>query len=74
MEMLAILGLLAYFANYLLGRNKNSKLASLWLQMNRSLLEDNFAVIGDDGNKENEGPDGFIKESESKNFNFNFFS
>lgn len=65
MEMLAIAGLLAYFANYFVGRNKNSKLASLWLQTHRSLLEDNFAMIGDDANKENEGPDGFVRESES---------
>lgn len=65
MEMLAIVGLLTYFANYFVGRNKNSRLASLWLQTHRTLLEDNFAVIGDEGNKENEGPDGFFKESES---------
>lgn len=60
-----ISGLLVYFTNYFIGRNKNSKLASLWLQTHRSLLEDNFAMIGDDTNKEKEGPDGFIKESES---------
>lgn len=65
MEMIMISGLLVYFTNYFIGRNKNSKLASLWLQTHRSLLEDNFAMIGDDTNKEKEGPDGFIKESES---------
>lgn len=60
-----IAGLLAYFANYFVGRSKNAKIASLWLQTHRSLLEDNFAMIGDDTNKEREGPDGFVKESES---------
>lgn len=65
MEMIAISGLLCYFANYFVGRNKNSKIASLWLQTHRTLLEDNFAVIGDETNKDREGPDGFVKESES---------
>lgn len=65
MEMIMIAGLLAYFANYLIGRNQNSKLASLWLQTHRSLLEDNFAMIGDDSNKERETADGFVKESDS---------
>lgn len=63
--MIMIAGLLAYFTNYFIGRSKNSKLANLWLQTHRQLLEDNFASIGDEGNKENESPDGFVKESES---------
>lgn len=65
MEMLMMSGLLAYFANYFIGKNKNSKLANLWLSTHRSLLEDNFVLIGDDGNLENETPIGFVKESES---------
>lgn len=65
MEYIMIAGLLAYFANYFVGRSKNAKIASLWLQTHRSLLEDNFAMIGDETNKEREGPDGFVKESES---------
>lgn len=64
MEMLALAGLMAYFANYFLGRNKNTKLANLWLSTHKSLLEDNFVLIGDDGKIENEDP-GFVKESES---------
>lgn len=63
--MIMIAGLLAYFTNYFIGRSKNAKIASLWLQTHKSLIEDNFAMIGDDTNKEREGPDGFIKESES---------
>ncbi|XP_031619330.1 coiled-coil domain-containing protein 47 [Contarinia nasturtii] len=65
MEMIMIAGLLAYFGNYFVGRSKNSKIASHWLQTHRTLLEENFAMIGDDTQKENQGPDGFIKESES---------
>lgn len=63
--MIMIAGLLAYFANYFAGRSKNSKIASQWLQTHRSLLEDNFAMIGDDSQKERMEADGFIKESES---------
>lgn len=59
-----IAGLLAYFANYFMGRNKNSKLAHIWLSTHRTLLEDNFVLIGDDGG-ENEIPNTFMKESES---------
>ncbi|XP_001850592.2 coiled-coil domain-containing protein 47 [Culex quinquefasciatus] len=66
MEMLMLAGLLAYFANYLFGNKKNSSLASLWLSTHKSLLEDNFVLVGDDGKKETEGSTlSFIKESES---------
>ncbi|XP_055636463.1 PAT complex subunit CCDC47 isoform X2 [Toxorhynchites rutilus septentrionalis] len=66
MEMLMLAGLLAYFANYLLGNRKNSSIANLWLSTHKSLLEDNFVLLGDDGKKETEGSTmSFIKESES---------
>lgn len=64
MEMFMFFGLTTYFANFLLGKNKNSKLANLWLNTHRSLLEDNFVLVGDDGKLENESP-GLMKESES---------
>lgn len=64
MEMIMLAGLIAYFANYFLGRTKNTKLANLWLSTHRSLLEDNFVLVGDDGKVENEGGH-FMKESES---------
>lgn len=64
MEMLMLAGLMAYFTNYFLGKSKNAKIANLWLSTHRSLLEDNFVLIGDDGKKENESA-GFTKESES---------
>lgn len=60
-------GLLAYFANYFVGRTKNSKLASQWLSTHKQLLEDNFVLVGDDGKVESDGEAGtqFLKESES---------
>ena len=64
MEMIMLCGLLAYFANYFVGKNKNTKLANLWLSTHRSLLEDNFVLIGDDSKGEGEGTT-FLKESES---------
>uniref|UniRef100_A0A182MVL3 PAT complex subunit CCDC47 n=1 Tax=Anopheles culicifacies TaxID=139723 RepID=A0A182MVL3_9DIPT len=66
MEMLMLAGLMAYFANYLVGNKKNSAIANQWLSMHRTLLEDNFALVGDDGKKETEGSTfSFNKESES---------
>lgn len=65
MEMLMLLGLFVYFSNYFVGRSKNSKLANLWLNTHRSLLEENFLLVGDDGRKEGESTPGFMKESES---------
>ncbi|XP_055387974.1 PAT complex subunit CCDC47 [Condylostylus longicornis] len=64
MEMLMIAGLTTYFANFFLGKNKNSKLAHLWLNTHRQLLEENFVLVGDSGRLENENP-GLNKESES---------
>ncbi|XP_059619364.1 PAT complex subunit CCDC47 [Phlebotomus argentipes] len=64
MEMIMIAGLLAYFSNFFMGKSKNTKLANLWLSTHRSLLEENFVLVGDDGKLENESH-GLIKESES---------
>lgn len=66
MELIMLAGLLAYFANYLVGRSKNSKLASLWLSTHKQILEENFVLVGDDGKVESseEGTQ-FLKESES---------
>lgn len=65
MELIMLAGLLAYFANYFVGRSKNAKLANQWLSTHMQLLEDNFVLIGDDGKPEgSEGPL-FAKESES---------
>ncbi|KAF7239680.1 Coiled-coil domain-containing protein 47, partial [Varanus komodoensis] len=53
MEILMVTGLLAYIMNYIIGKNKNNRLAQAWFNSHRELLESNFALVGDDGtNKE----------------------
>ncbi|XP_061389328.1 PAT complex subunit CCDC47 [Musca vetustissima] len=64
MEMLMLAGLMVYFTNFFAGKAKNAKLAHLWLNTHKGLLDDNFVLVGDDGKVENENP-GLMKESES---------
>jgi len=64
MEMLMLAGLLTYFANFFAGKSKNARLAQLWFNTHKGLLDDNFVLVGDDGKVENENP-GLMKESES---------
>ncbi|XP_006884672.1 PREDICTED: coiled-coil domain-containing protein 47-like [Elephantulus edwardii] len=53
LEILMVTGLLAYIMNYIIGKNKNSRLAQAWFNTHRELLENNFTLVGDDGtNKE----------------------
>lgn len=49
MEILMVTGLLAYIMNYIIGKNKNSRLAQAWFNSHRELLESNFSLVGDDG-------------------------
>ncbi|KAF2985095.1 hypothetical protein EK904_000364 [Melospiza melodia maxima] len=49
MEILMVTGLLAYIMNYIIGKNKNNRLAHAWFNTHRELLESNFALVGDDG-------------------------
>ncbi|TWW70322.1 Coiled-coil domain-containing protein 47 [Takifugu flavidus] len=49
MEILMVTGLLAYIMNYIIGKNKNGRLAHSWFSSHRELLESNFALVGDDG-------------------------
>lgn len=45
-----MLGALAiYFMNFLNGRGRNANIANSWLEAHRSILENNFALVGDDG-------------------------
>ena len=64
LEFLMIAGLLVYFINFIAGRNKNQKLALAWFNSHKQILENNFALVGDDGKKEIESP-GIQKESEN---------
>lgn len=61
-ELLFIGGLVVYFINYTMGKNKNIKIANSWLAAHRSFLEDNFALVGDDTKKDESI---FINESDS---------
>ncbi|XP_020852994.1 PAT complex subunit CCDC47 [Phascolarctos cinereus] len=49
MEILMVTGLLAYIMNYIIGKNKNNRLAQAWFNTHRELLESNFTLVGDDG-------------------------
>jgi len=46
METLLIVGIIAYFANFFYGRSKNAQLADIWFKTHKSLLEDNFSLVG----------------------------
>lgn len=47
MEILMVTGLLAYIMNYMIGKNKNGRLAQAWFSSHRELLESNFALVGE---------------------------
>lgn len=67
-ELLFIAGLVVYFINYAMGKNKNIKIANSWLNAHKQLLEDNFALVGDDSKKDTDmsQPIGLMmKESDS---------
>lgn len=67
LEILMITGLVVYFINYIIGRSKNINIAENWLNENRQILDDNFALVGDTGKGlEDTNDEGFIKESESQ--------
>ncbi|XP_014255702.1 coiled-coil domain-containing protein 47 isoform X2 [Cimex lectularius] len=63
LEMLMIAGLAVYFINFFTGKAKNSKMANIWYSTHKSMLEENFSLVGDDGKMEIESR-GLIKESE----------
>lgn len=46
LEMLMISGLFVYFINFFTGKTKNSKMASIWYSTHKSMLEDNFSLVG----------------------------
>lgn len=47
LELLMIAGLLVYFLNFATGKSKNTQLANAWYQSHKSLLEDNFSLVGE---------------------------
>lgn len=65
LEILMVVGLIVYFINFATGRSKNMKLANTWFQTHKSLLEEQFALVGDDGLAELKENSGLLKESEN---------
>lgn len=66
-EILFIVGLVVYFLNYAMGKSKNIKIAEAFLSAHKTFLEENFAMVGDDGKKETDISETglMIKESDS---------
>lgn len=64
LEILMMSGLIVYFINFATGKSKNTKIANLWFQTHRQILEDNFSLVGDDGSDKNENVN-LVKESEN---------
>ncbi|KAL1497902.1 hypothetical protein ABEB36_008784 [Hypothenemus hampei] len=65
LEIVMSAGLVAYFLNFLMGKAKNFKIANSWYQVHKQLLEENFALVGDDGSKERRDDVSLVKESEN---------
>ncbi|XP_022917291.1 PAT complex subunit CCDC47 [Onthophagus taurus] len=65
LEILMITGLVVYFLNFAAGKSKNTKIANAWYQTHKTLLEDNFCLVGDDGVSENSDNINMLKESEN---------
>lgn len=46
-----VVGVLVYVINFFNGKAKNQKIANAWFNSHKSMLENNFALVGDDGSK-----------------------
>ncbi|CAF3486864.1 unnamed protein product [Rotaria socialis] len=68
-EGIMIIALLGYLINFLIGRTKNSQLATTIFRSQRDLLEKNFSLVGDNGQTKTgqaeEQTDLMLKESEN---------
>lgn len=64
-EILMLAGLGVYLLNFLHGKNNNHKLAQAWLNSHRTILEEQFSIVGDDGTSKEAQSGTFIKESEN---------
>jgi len=51
LEIMMTVGLIVYFLNFFTGKAKNQKIANVWFNANKALLESNFSLVGDDGSK-----------------------
>ncbi|OCT60065.1 hypothetical protein XELAEV_18046085mg [Xenopus laevis] len=69
MEILMVTGLLAYIMNYIIGKNKNSRLAQAWFNSHRELLESNFSLVGDDGMNKDAVSTGMLNQENDHIYN-----
>lgn len=63
-EVALLMGIFIYFTNFIIGKHKNSELVTAWFNTNRTLLNDNFALVGDDGKALTTSSNTVTKESE----------
>uniref|UniRef100_A0A2P2HZN9 PAT complex subunit CCDC47 n=2 Tax=Hirondellea gigas TaxID=1518452 RepID=A0A2P2HZN9_9CRUS len=49
LELMLLAGLLIYFTNFSIGRSKNARMAAAWFEAHKTLLLQQFALVGDDG-------------------------
>lgn len=64
LEFIMLAALAIYFLTYISGRSKNYKIANGWFEKSHDLLSYNFALVGDDGEKEIQNQ-GLIKETDN---------
>lgn len=64
-EMAVVAAMLLYFANYFIGRSRNSAIAHEWLETNMEALTSNFALVGDTGEGEEPTEGELLKESDN---------
>jgi len=65
LELITLVGILVYAANFFTGKSKNSKLATAWFKSHKPLLEQHFSIVGDDGMSKEPQSGVLVKESES---------
>lgn len=65
LEILMMSGLIVYFINFATGKSKNTKIANIWFQTHRQILEENFSLVGDDGSLDKNENINLVKESEN---------
>lgn len=46
LELLLLSGIVIYFINFSIGRNKNANMALTWFEAHKSLLTQQFALVG----------------------------
>lgn len=51
LEILMFAGIVVYFLNFFNGKTKNQRMANAWFTAHKSMLESQFALVGDDGAK-----------------------